>query len=613
MSFQKLYEDKNLENEVYDIVCNLENYSDAIIENNQYDYQYFLSPLRHNLFLWYPFKKEGSLLEIGAGYGQLTSLFTEKVNRVVAIEDSESKCNIISKRAEDADVLLSDFNDIPLDEKFDYIILCNVFEYAKSFVDSENPYVDYLNYLKGFLKDDGVILMALSNRLGLKYFAGYREEHTNRLFKGINGYSDVDYVQTFSKSEITDIINASAFSNLKFFYPTPNHEFPQVLNTDKLINDIPFIGVDLYSDDRIHLFDDMSFNLSLSQEKISQHFANSFLIEIRSSDKTYPTDNMDFIKLGTDREDEFSIYTIIWSDGKVSKSPASSKAEDHIRKMFDRSKYSIGKIKCLNAEMRGNSLYYDFLKEKSYEILILEAVENNDKDRFFKLLEDAHDALFYNSFETDKYATEEFLEIFKEKSDIKFHCHQISNIDLIFSNIFLIDGEFVAIDYEWIYDFPIPLEFIFYKIISYHFYSSEMLSEFSSREEVYEYFGMDPEIIELFIRWNRNYLGYIINRPPLSKPKVIPLEKIERIEQLQEDIALKNREIEKKNAEIKNKDEEIIKKDKEIKKKNKEIIKKDKEIKKFLNSKSWKMTKPIRHMKSVFKDKEWFEKRLIIF
>jgi hypothetical protein len=348
----------------------------------------------------------------------------------------------------------------------------------------------------------------------------------------------------------------------------------------------------------------MSFNLSLSQEKISQHFANSFLIEIKSSDKTYPTDNMDFIKLGTDREDEFSIYTIIWSDGKVSKSPASSKAEEHIRKMFDRSKYSIGKIKCLNAEMRGNSLYYDFLKEKSYEILILEAVENNDKDRFFKLLEDAHDALFYNSFETDKYATEEFLEIFKEKSDIKFHCHQISNIDLIFSNIFLIDGEFIAIDYEWIYDFPIPLEFIFYKIISYHFYSSEMLSEFSSREEVYEYFGMDPEIIELFIRWNRNYLGYIINRPPLSKPKVIPLEKIERIEQLQEDIALKNREIEKKNAEIKNKDEEIIKMNKEIKKKNKEIIEKDKEIKKFLNSKSWKMTKPIRQMKSVFKDNE---------
>ena len=61
-------------------------------------------------------------MEIGAGYGQLTSLFTQKVNRVVAIEDRQSKCNIISKRAEDATVLLSDFDDIELEEKFDYIV-----------------------------------------------------------------------------------------------------------------------------------------------------------------------------------------------------------------------------------------------------------------------------------------------------------------------------------------------------------------------------------------------------------------------------------------------------------------------------------------------------------
>ena len=37
-------------------------------------------------------------------------------------------------------------------KKFDYIILCNIFEYAKSFVESENPYVDYLNYLKKIFK-----------------------------------------------------------------------------------------------------------------------------------------------------------------------------------------------------------------------------------------------------------------------------------------------------------------------------------------------------------------------------------------------------------------------------------------------------------------------------
>ena len=206
MNCQRLYENEDLENKIYDIVCKSDDFIEAIRENNSYEYHYFLSPLRHNLFQWYPYKEEGSLLEIGAGYGQLTSLFTQKVSHVVAVEDSESKSNIISKRAKDANVLVSDFDNIQIDEKFDYIVLCNIFEYAKSFVKSENPYVDYLNYLKKFLNDDGVILIALSNRLGLKYLAGFKEEHTDQLFKGINGYSNIDYVQTFTKTEITSTI-----------------------------------------------------------------------------------------------------------------------------------------------------------------------------------------------------------------------------------------------------------------------------------------------------------------------------------------------------------------------------------------------------------------------
>ena len=44
-----------------------------------------------------------------------------------------------------------------------------------------------------------------------------------------------------------------------------------------------------------------------------------------------------------------------------------------------------------------------------------------------------YDAMFYNSFESDEYATEEFLKIFKVKSDIKFHCHEKSNWDLNFN------------------------------------------------------------------------------------------------------------------------------------------------------------------------------------
>ena len=51
----------------------------------------FQSDLRHDLFNLYPFKDNGKLLEMGSGYDQLTSLFTEKVKEVTAIEDLNLK------------------------------------------------------------------------------------------------------------------------------------------------------------------------------------------------------------------------------------------------------------------------------------------------------------------------------------------------------------------------------------------------------------------------------------------------------------------------------------------------------------------------------------------
>ena len=587
MNCQRLYENEDLENKIYDIVCKSDDFIEAIRENNSYEYHYFLSPLRHNLFQWYPYKEEGSLLEIGAGYGQLTSLFTQKVSHVVAVEDSQSKCNIISKRAEDATALVSDFDDIQIDEKFDYIVLCNIFEYAKSFVKSENPYVDYLNYLKKFLKDDGVILLALSNRLGLKYLAGFKEEHTDQLFEGIEGYSNVDYVETFTKTEITDIINDAGFSNYKFFYPYPNHEIPETINTDRFINEIPFTGITRYFDERIQFFDEVKLNLTLSEDNLCQYFANSFLVEIRSSNIDYPTDKIDFVKLGTDREEEFNTYTIIWSDGKVSKTPVSEKANNHIKRMVEGSKYDIGKIKCLDAEMKNNSLYYDFIKEKSCEYILLDIIAQKDKDKFFKLIEDIHDALFYNSFESDEYATEEFLKVFKVKSDVKFHCHEKSYLDLILGNMFIIDGEFTVIDYEWIFDFPIPLEYIFFRVFNYHLFSNNVIREFTSFEEIFDHFNLDIKYLKLFRTWECNFLRHIINRPHLIDSRILPLENIGKYDQMQNEIDLKNKEIKRKN--------------KVIKKKDNEIKKKDKEIETLLNSNSWKMTEPLRKIKSILK------------
>lgn len=91
----------------------------------------------------------------------------------------------------------------------------------------------------------------------------------------------------------------------------------------------------------------------------------------------------------------------------------------------------------------------------------------------------------------------------------------------------------------------------------------------------------------MFRTWENNFLNYIIDHPPYLREKIIPLENIEKYDQVQKEIALKNKEIEKKNKVMKRKD--------------RAIKKKNKEIKSLLNSNSWKITKPLRKLKSVFK------------
>ena len=66
--------------------------------------------------------------------------------------------------------------------------------------------LEYLEKINRLLKPGGKILIAIENRLGLKYFAGRREDHVGREFVGIEGYPGIDFVETFSKLELEQML-----------------------------------------------------------------------------------------------------------------------------------------------------------------------------------------------------------------------------------------------------------------------------------------------------------------------------------------------------------------------------------------------------------------------
>ena len=547
---KKMYENEELEDEIYEIIDNKYDFEEIIQKQNSYEYYYYLSSLRENLFVWYPFKEDACLLEVGGSYGALTNLFCKKVKEVVSIEDSPEKADIISKRcnSDNLKVLVNDFSEIEqIYEKFDYIVLTDFFEYADIFFDSPNPFKNYLIYLKRFLKKDGVILLSISNRFGLKYFAGFKEEHVNEFFSGIDDFPKKK-VQTFTKGEIEDIIKSAGFTNYKFFYPYPDHIFPVVINTDKYINKIIYERKATIVKERANFFRENKVNQTLFNENISQYFANSFLIELRNDDSFKETDNYDYIKINAERQTRFRTITYIYSEmdnTKVVKKPLNMFSVDHIKKMHDWSVQTFGKIKFLGSSFENNEFSYPYIEQESFEKLLINAIINMDSEEFFVLLTKYYDALFYNSFKTDEYCTREFLEIFKVESDICFSCHNLTNIDVIFSNLFLINDEFVCIDYEWVFDFPIPLEYIFYRVIHHHQVVNPVFRDFISLNEIFEYFGLDISNIKLFNEWDRHFLSYANLRLRKPKTKITSKASVDKLDTLDNTVK-KYRNINKK-------------------------------------------------------------------
>ncbi len=255
---------------------------------------YHLSYQRELLLNWYPFNKKSNLLEIGAGCGALTGLFCTKVNKVIANELTTKRASIIAKRYADKKNLqvwagnLSNFNT---DEKFDYISLIGVLEYAGMFYPGDrknnfyDPYLDSLKKLIPLLTTSGKLLLAIENKLGFKYIAGGKEDHYGSLFSSLENYPNYTGIRTFSKGELIKLLHLAGFKKINFFYPFPDYKLPNIVFSDFYLKNGLNLPKSYYAHivdqahQRIFLFNEVIFAENLFQEHVLDKFANSFLVE----------------------------------------------------------------------------------------------------------------------------------------------------------------------------------------------------------------------------------------------------------------------------------------------------------------------------------------------
>jgi SAM-dependent methyltransferase len=277
------YSDGDIEDELLKIVQTHTDFSKVLANDERWPILYHLSPIRQNIINWYPFKKGASCLEIGGGCGAITGALCEKLDKVKVVELSKRRSSINlerHKQYENLEIIVGNLNDIKFEEKFDYITLNGVLEYAGSFTDSKEPYKDFLKQIKQYLKPNGKLIIAIENRYGLKYFAGAKEDHTGIEFDGITGYRDNNKVRTFGKVELEDLLKTAGYPSQEFYYPYPDYKMPLDIysqdwlpNADTLLAQSPNFDYERYL-----VFDEAEAYKGIIANGQYEFFANSFLV-----------------------------------------------------------------------------------------------------------------------------------------------------------------------------------------------------------------------------------------------------------------------------------------------------------------------------------------------
>lgn len=282
-----LYSDGPVEEELLKIAkyYKEEELNQVIAERKSWPVLYHFSHIRQNILEWIPIKKEQNVLEIGSGCGAITGALARKAKSVTCIELSKMRSTINAYRNQDCEnvtIMVGNFQDIEknLNEKYDYITLIGVFEYSEGYIGTNEPYVEMLKRIGEHLAPGGKIVIAIENRLGLKYWAGCTEDHVGKFFEGLEGYPNTQGVKTFSRKEILDIIRKAGDFSTQFYYPYPDYKFPLTIYSDEYLPKKGDLTDNFCNFDRVRmqLFDEPRVYDSLVDAGLFAEFSNSFLI-----------------------------------------------------------------------------------------------------------------------------------------------------------------------------------------------------------------------------------------------------------------------------------------------------------------------------------------------
>lgn len=235
----------------------------ALQENSKLEYLYAISDLREDLLEWYPFRQDGTLLQVGSDYGAMTGLYSRKVAQVTVLDENPADLEVNRLRhggngnityVNSSLEAFSPEKDGADRTAFDYVVM----------VGSLKPdYERQLEAAKSLLKPNGVLIVAVCNKFGMKYWAGAKKDE-----------------HSFSFKEITSLVAGEDKEQLELYYPMPDYKVPSMIYSQDYL---PKKGdltdtLTAYDYPRYLLLDVGAAYDAVCEDGQFENFANSFLL-----------------------------------------------------------------------------------------------------------------------------------------------------------------------------------------------------------------------------------------------------------------------------------------------------------------------------------------------
>jgi SAM-dependent methyltransferase len=258
--------------------------------------EYHFSKKRHLAIKHLNIKKGDRVLELGSGCGAITRYLAEIGAEVTSVEGALARALVNGERCKgfsNVDIYVDNILNFDIDDKFDWVLLIGVLEYSTKFIKTKKSELQYISKAKNFLNDDGNLIIAIENKLGIKYLNGAEEDHNGRRYYGIENLYGGDDVTTWGYDELKSILKNSGFTDVAFYGAFPDYKLPQVIFTE-LIDDsdlfrseelLHYIKSHDYSKLSKRNFEESFFAKALRLNNYLFKFSNSFIIHCKKSKK----------------------------------------------------------------------------------------------------------------------------------------------------------------------------------------------------------------------------------------------------------------------------------------------------------------------------------------